>query len=448
MLKKTFRLYRDHYVALLRLGVPIMIGQLGIIIVGFADNMMVGHHTSEELAAASFVNNLFNLPLMFALGFSLGLTPLIGNLVGKNQVAKAGQTLRYGLIANLLLAILLIGVMSVVYVNIDRMGQPEELLPLIKPYFLIHLSGLIFIMLFNAFKQFADGITDTRVSMWLLLGGNVMNIIGNYILIYGKFGIPEMGLLGAGISTLASRIMMVIVFALIFFCTKRYHIYKEGFVHSKINRADFIYLNKLGWPIALQMGMETASFSLSAIMVGWIGTTALAAHQIMLAISQVCFMMYYGMGAAVAVRVSNFNGQNDRVNVRRTAYSGFHIMLGIALIGALPIFLLRHQLGGWFSDSQAVSVTVAQLIIPFIVYQFGDGLQINFANALRGIADVKPMMYIAFIAYFLISLPAGYFFGFVMDWGIVGIWMAFPFGLTTAGIMYYLRFRSRTLEKH
>lgn len=229
---------------------------------------------------------------------------------------------------------------------------------------------------------------------------------------------------------------------------QRQVVIKEGFVHSKINRADFIYLNKLGWPIALQMGMETASFSLSAIMVGWIGTTALAAHQIMLAISQVCFMMYYGMGAAVAVRVSNFNGQNDRVNVRRTAYSGFHIMLGIALIGALPIFLLRHQLGGWFSDSQAVSVTVAQLIIPFIVYQFGDGLQINFANALRGIADVKPMMYIAFIAYFLISLPAGYFFGFVMDWGIVGIWMAFPFGLTTAGIMYYLRFRSRTLEKH
>ena len=129
------------------------------------------------------------------------------------------------------------------------------------------------------------------------------------------------------------------------------------------------------------------------------------------------FMMYYGMGAAVAVRVSNFRGQNDRMNVRRSAYAGFHIMLLIALIGALPIFLLRNELGGWFSDSPAVSVMVAQLIIPFIIYQFGDGLQINFANALRGIADVKPMMYIAFIAYFLISLPAGYFFGFIMDWG-------------------------------
>ena len=256
-----------------------------------------------------------------------------------------------------------------------------------------------------------------------------------------------MGLLGAGISTLASRIMMVVVFAVIFFCTRRYHIYKEGFLHNALNRADFLHLNKLGWPIAMQMGMETASFSLSAIMVGWIGTTALAAHQVMLAISQICFMMYYGMGAAVAVRVSNFRGQNNRINVRRSAYAGFHIMLFIALIGALPIFLLRNELGGWFSDSPAVSVMVAQLIIPFIIYQFGDGLQINFANALRGIADVKPMMYIAFIAYFLISLPAGYFFGFIMDWGIIGIWMAFPFGLTTAGILYYLRFNRDTKLK-
>ena len=236
-------------------------------------------------------------------------------------------------------------------------------------------------------------------------------------------------------------------FAVIFFCTRRYHIYKEGFLHNTLNRADFLHLNKLGWPIAMQMGMETASFSLSAIMVGWIGTTALAAHQVMLAISQICFMMYYGMGAAVAVRVSNFRGQNDRMNVRRSAYAGFHIMLLIALIGALPIFLLRNELGGWFSDSPAVSVMVAQLIIPFIIYQFGDGLQINFANALRGIADVKPMMYIAFIAYFLISLPAGYFFGFIMDWGIIGIWMAFPFGLTTAGILYYLRFNRDTKLK-
>ena len=167
----------------------------------------------------------------------------------------------------------------------------------------------------------------------------------NYILIYGKLGMPEMGLLGAGISTLASRIMMVVVFAVIFFCTRRYHIYKEGFLHNALNRADFLHLNKLGWPIAMaDWGWKPLRSASAPLWVGWIGTTALAAHQVMLAISQICFMMYYGMGAAVAVRVSNFRGQNDRINVRRSAYAGFHIMLFIALIGALPIFLLRNEL--------------------------------------------------------------------------------------------------------
>lgn len=439
--------YLSDCAKIFRLGLPVLVSQIGMIVVGFADNIMVGHYSTDALASASFVNNLFNLPIFAALGFSYGLTPLVGALFTNGRPDKIGQVLRAGVLVNIAVSLLLISVMAVVYINLPRLGQPSHLLPVIRPYFLIYMSGMLPICLFNAFAQWSYGIRNTAMPMWIMLGANLLNIIGNYILIYGKLGMPEMGLLGAGISTLASRIMMVVVFAVIFFCTRRYHIYKEGFLHNALNRADFLHLNKLGWPIAMQMGMETASFSLSAIMVGWIGTTALAAHQVMLAISQICFMMYYGMGAAVAVRVSNFRGQNDRINVRRSAYAGFHIMLFIALIGALPIFLLRNELGGWFSDSPAVSVMVAQLIIPFIIYQFGDGLQINFANALRGIADVKPMMYIAFIAYFLISLPAGYFFGFIMDWGIIGIWMAFPFGLTTAGILYYLRFNRDTKLK-
>ena len=193
--------------------------------------------------------------------------------------------------------------------------------------------------------------------------------------------------------------------------------------------------------------METASFSLSTIMVGWLGSTALASHQIMLTISQVCFMMYYGMGAAVSVRISNYYGQHDIENVRRTATAGFHLILVMIVATSIPIFLLRHQLGGLFTDSQPVSLMVAQLIIPLVIYQFGDGLLINFANSLRGIADVRPMLLYSFIAYFIISLPAGYFFGFVLNGGITGIWMAFPFGLTSAGVMYYLRFKHKTCTK-
>ena len=307
--------------------------------------------------------------------------------------------------------------MTVVYFNVERLGQPEELIPLIKPYYLVLLASLVFVMLFNGFKQFTDGITDTKTAMWILLGGNALNIVGNYILINGKLGFPELGLLGAGISTLFSRIAMVAVFAVIVLRSRRFLRYRVGFLRMGWSFPVFRQLNALGWPVGLQMGMETASFSLSAIMVGWLGTIALASHQIMLTISQFTFMMYYGMGAAVAVRVSNFKGQGDMENVRRSTYAGFHLIMAMEIILLSIVFVLRGQMGGWFTDSVEASALVASLFFPFLIYQFGDGLQINFANALRGISDVKPMMIIAFISYFIISLPVGYFLRFCTGLG-------------------------------
>ncbi len=438
--------YKEHYKALIFLGVPIVIGQIGQIVLGFADTLMIGHHSTNELGAASFVNNMFTMAIIFSTGFSYGLTPIVGNFFGNNDSAAIGRILKNSLLANTLVAVLLTVIMTILYFNIERLGQPEELIPLIKPYFIVLLLSLLFVLLFNAFKQFADGITDTKTSMWILIGGNILNIVGNYILIYGKLGLPEMGLVGAGISTLFSRIIMLVTFVIIFFFTKHYHIYREKFKESRLNLPDFKKLNNLGWPLAFQMGMETASFSLSAIMIGWIGTTALAAHQVMLSISQIGFMMYYGMGAAVAVRVSNFRGKGDTRNIRRSAYAGFHIIMVMSVFVSIPLYLLRNHLGGLFTDSQEVSTLVAGLIIPFILYQFGDGLQITFANALRGISDVKPMMVVAFIAYFIISLPLGYFFAFVLNMGTYGVWMAFPFGLTSAGLMFYFRFQRKTKQ--
>lgn len=430
-----------HYRALLGLGLPIVIGQIGVIVLGFADTIMVGHHSSVELAAASFVNNMFNLAIIFSTGFAYGLTPVVGRLFGEKKTFETGQVLKNSLLANTVLAALVCALLLALYLNLDRLGQPDELIPYMLPYFMVLFVSLPFVLWFNAFKQFSDGITDTKVSMWILLGGNLLNIIGNYILIYGKLGLPEMGLTGAGLSTLISRILMVVAYVVLFFFTNRYRHFRKGFSTGKINRADFTLLNRLGWPIAAQMGMETASFSLSAIMVGWLGSTELATYQVMIAVSQICFMMYYGMGAAVSVRISNFLGQRDFYNVNRTANTGFHIILVMIICTSVPIYLLRHHIGGWFTDDASVSLMVAQVIVPFLLYQFGDGLQINFANALRGIADVRPMMLFSFIAYFVISLPLGYIFGFTLNWGITGIWMAFPFGLTSAGIMYYLRFR-------
>ena len=435
--------YSTHYKELLRLGLPIIIGQIGIIFVSFADTIMVGQHGTADLGAASFVNNMFNLAIIFATGFSYGLTPIVGRLFGGNEKKSIGNTLRNALFANGCIALLLIAAMAILYMNIGNLGQPEELLGLMRPYYLVLLMTMPFIMLFNAFKQFADGITDTKTSMWILLTGNVLNIVGNYILIFGKLGLPELGLLGAGISTLISRMAMLAIFMYIFFRSKRYEVYAQGFMRGKISASSQKELFGIGMPVALQMGMETASFSLATIMVGWLGTNALAAHQIMCTVGQLGFMMYYGMAAAVAVKTSNYNGTGDRPNIRRSATAGFHLTLIMALAASTLIYLMRHNIGGIFTDNAQVSLLVAQLAVPFILYQFGDGLQCNYSNALRGIADVKPVMLYAFIAYFVISLPAGYLFGFIFGWGLPGVWMSFPFGLTSAGVMFYLRFRSR-----
>ena len=407
---------QTHYRELLTLGIPIVIGQIGTIVLGFADTLMIGHHSATELAAASFVNNMINLAIIFSTGFSYGLTPVVGSLFGQGRNQEVGRTLKNSIFANTILAVIVCAAMIALFLNVQHLGQPEELLPYIKPYLAVLIISLPFVLWFNAFKQFTDGITDTKVSMWILLGGNILNILGNYILIYGKLGMPEMGLVGAGISTLVSRILMVVVYLILFFSSPRYTVFRQGFFHGRLNKPDFVLLNRLGWPIAGQMGMETASFSLSAIMVGWLGSTALASYQVMIAVSQVCFMMYYGMGAAVSVRISNFYGQKDIDNVRRTANCGFHIMLVMIVCSAIPIFFTatshrrmvyrrqgcRDHGGSTYHSLPALSVLETDC-------------KSNFANALRGIADVKPMLYFAFIAYFIISLPAGYFFASSQD---------------------------------
>lgn len=432
-----------QYGPLVRLGVPIVVGQIGNIVLGFADTLMVGHHSMEELAAASFINTMTMLFVIFAMGFSYGLTPIVGGRFGRGETSSLGAVVRAGLVANTVLAVLLLGVLAVFYANIGRMGQPEGLLPLMRPYLLVNILSVPFVCWMNTFKQFFDAIGDTKAPMFVLLGGNVLNIIGNWLLIYGVGFFPELGLLGAGISTLLSRVAMAVAFAVMFFVSRRYSAYSRGFVAGRTDWQLLRRVNVLGWPLALQMGMETAAFSLSAVLIGWIGTTALAAHQVMITVSQLFYMIYYGMGAAVAVRVSYFHGQGDIASVRATATAGFRIILAIACVVSAPIFLLRGQISYWFTDSAEVSVLVAQTVVPLIVYQFGDGLQCTFANAMRGISHVRPMMYIAFFSYFVVSLPLGWLLGIRMGLGLVGVWWAFPVCLTCAGILYYTCFVRR-----
>lgn len=437
----TLEKIKSRYGALAALGLPIVVGQIGNVVLGFADTLMVGHHSMEELAAASFVNTMFTLVVLFATGFSYGLTPVAGSLFGRGMKGDIGAAVKNSLAANMLLSAALVAVTVVFCLNIHRFGQPDELLPLMRPYLWVNIASLPFLCCFNTFKQFFDGITDTKTPMFVIIGGNLLNIFGNWVLIYGELGAPEMGLFGAGLSTALSRVVMAAACVVLFFRHRRYREFRAGFAAASASRGGMRRLASLGLPVALQMGMETAAFSLSAIFVGWIGTTALAAHQVVITVSQLLYMVSSGMAAAVAVRVSYFAGQKDYRAVRRTSTCGLQLILTIAATLSLPVFLLKDTISWWFTDSAEVCVLVSQTVIPLIAYQLGDAVQYTFANSLRGIEHVRPMIWIAFFAYFVVSLPLGWMLGIHMGYGLVGIWSAFPVCLSTAGLLYFLCFR-------
>ena len=420
--------YGRNYASLLKLALPIIIGQLGGIITGLADTIMVGQHSTAELAASSFVNNVLNAFIIFGTGYSFALTPLVGENLARQKRYVVSAWLKNGIVANFLLSLVLMAILTVIYFNVEHLGQPAELMPLIKPYFLISMISIIFVMVANSFRQFVEGITDPSVSMWILISGNLLNIVGNYVLIYGKGGFPELGLMGAGYSTLISRIFMLAMFVLVFVFRPSYKAYRKGFMRMWVLPNRLMRVTRLGVPIALQQGLEAATFSLTAIMVGWLGSTELAAHQVVISISTISFTTYLGLGSATAIRTSFYKGAKDWVQVRKTTVAGIHLGVIVSTITCLALFIFRNDISYIFSDDPKVCSIVILLLPILMLYQYVDGAQIVLANALRGLADVKPIMWISFITNFLLAIPAGYLLGFPLGLGIEGIWLAYPIG--------------------
>lgn len=443
-MRNKFRQNLKHYSALTKLALPLIIGQLGLIVVGLADNIMVGHHNTDELAAASFVNSIFSLATLFGLGFSYGLTPLIGKLAGKQNYRESGNALRNSLIANGIFGIILTVVVLMVYLNVHRMGQPVELLTYIRPYFLLQSAGLILIMLFNGFKQFFDGIGDAWQSMKVMLIANIVNIVGNYLLIYGHWGFPELGLNGAGISTLISRLLLPIMMAFSFFLLPAYREYSKGFNEKKASLRGVRDLAKTGLPISFQIGLEASAFNLSAVMIGWVGATALAAHQVMMGLTTLGYLIYYGLGSAITILSSKYIGQKQEKEAVKVSHCGVHLILMWCAVLIPVLALSRNHIGKLFTSSPEVIELVALLVIPTLFYQIADGIQIGYANALRGIGDMKSMPYISFFSFFIVCLPVSYFLGIHLGWGAIGIWYGFPIALVIAALLFYTRYHFQT----
>lgn len=438
---------RSLYGKILRLGFPILIGQLGTIVVAFADTTMVGHYSTEALASASFVNNLFNVIVFASLGFAYGLTPLAGALFGRGENRQIGTLMRSAVMVNLVFALVLTAIMTAVYLNVDRLGQPRELLPIIRPYYLTVMAGLIPLALFNIFAQWSYAVNRTRMPMWIILGCNALNILGNYLLIYGHWGFPELGLLGAGVSTLVARIMCAVVIIGIFFFSRRFAEYRRGFAESRIDRSSASVIIKTSLPVSLQMIFESGSFTMAAIMAGWIDKISLASFQVIVILGTLGFCVYYSMAAAVSVLVSNASGVGDQRLMRQTSFAGYRIMLVLATLSSATFVVAGPAVMHLFTDDPRVVALSLTLIVPLVLYQYGDATQITFANALRGTSNVMPMVWISFVSYVVVGIPATWILGFPMDLGIYGIILSFSVSLFLAAALFLWCFMRTTKER-
>lgn len=426
------------------LGLPILVGQLGNIVVGFADNIMVGRYSTEALASASFVNNMFNTAIFLLLGFTYGLTPLAGALFGNGRLAETGALTRQAVKINIAFAAAVTAAMGIVYFNLDRMGQPAELMPIIKPYYLLYLAGLIPVAVFNVLAQWSYAINNTSLPMWLILGANVFNIGGNYLLIYGNFGAPELGLFGAGLATLAARIGCMAVLIAVMLRARRYAPYREGFLHRPARRGDNRLLWRTSMPVALQMGFESGSFTAAAVMTGWLGAVPLAAFQIIVIIGTLGFCIYYSIGSAITIKVANAAGTGDTGGMRHMAWAGYHIMLAMMTVSSVTFVVAGPAMMHAFTTDPAVLALAGTLLFPLVLYQLGDATQITFANALRGTSRVMPMLWIAFVCYVLVGIPATYLLGIAGGMGVYGIILSFSASLFLAGALFLIFFLRAT----
>lgn len=437
------RLYLGYYKTIIALGLPILVGQLGMIATAFADNIMVGQHSTIELAAAAFVNNFFNVSIMMCIGFTYGLTPLIGSLFAQGEKEEIGRTLRSGLRVNILYSAVIIAIMAILYFFVDRLGQPRELLPYIRPYYLLALAGMVPIVLFNVWAQWSYAIHNTVMPTVIVLTANVVNILGNYLLIGGNWGFPELGLTGAGISTLISRLLCPVLIIACFFTWRRFAPYRHGFYRAaeRLHSPRTVFSTSL--PVSFQIGMECGSFALAALFAGMLpnGTLSLAAFQVLVIVGTLGFCVYYSMGTSVAVMVANALGRKNREEMRRVGWAGYHVILAIAVVSSTIFLTCGEWLIDLFSknDRALTALAVAQLF-PLVLYQLGDATQINFAAALRGTGRVMPMTWIAFVSYIVIGIPATWYLS--VNMGLQGIFFSFSISLFTAGALfltYFLR---------
>ena len=438
--------YTKEFSYNLKLAYPVIVGMVGHTLVGFVDNAMVGQLGTSKLAAISLGNSFVFLAMSFGIGFSTAITPLVAESNARKNTIRTKKILNNGIISCTILGIILTLLVLVAKPIVFYMGQPDEVVNIAYPYISWVAISLLPLIIFQAFKQFSDGLSFTKIAMISTLIANIINIVINYILIYGKFGFPRLELIGAGIGTLISRICMVLIIILMIKFNKKINIYIENIFLLKYSSIITRKIFNLGYPSALQMMFEVGFFISGIWVCGIIGTNFQAANQIALNLSTMTFMVALGFSVAATIRIGYQKGLNDYINLRRIAISIFLIIIIVEVIFAI-IFILGSELFPWLylenNGTEDVVETVkiaSKLLLVVALFQIFDGIQIVAQGALRGIQDVKIPSLICFICYIFFGIPVMIYLGLYTELKAVGVWIGFLIGLMVAAFMLSFRF--------
>ncbi|MFK7833543.1 MAG: MATE family efflux transporter [Winogradskyella sp.] len=437
----------------LKLASPVMLGMLGHTFVSFVDNIMVGQLGAAELAAVSLGNSFIFIAMSIGIGFSTAITPLVAEADTENDFAKGKSIFKHGLflctVLGLALFVMLLFAKPLMYI----MDQPEEVVDLAIPYLDLVAFSLVPLIIFQAFKQFSDGLSLTKYPMYATILANLLNVAINYVLIFGKFGFPEMGIVGAAVGTLVSRFVMVAHLWWLLAKREKSKAYVTNIKFFQLSQQPIKKLNNLGLPSAMQMFFEVGIFTAAIWLSGTLGANAQAANQIALNLSSMTFMVATGLSVAAMVRVGNQKGLKDFKALKRIAESIFLVGFIFAVIFAL-FFVVFHQfLPDLYVnlddpenavDTAEVVKIAATLLLAAAVFQISDSLQVIALGALRGLQDVKIPTIITFISYWVVGFPVSYFLGKEDRYGSLGIWMGLIAALSVAAVLLFIRFNRLT----
>ena len=433
----------------LQLSFPVMLGMLGHTFVAFADNVTVGQLGTAELAAVSLGNSFIFIAMSLGIGFTTAITPLVAEADSSSNIGDGKNAFKHGLVLSTILSIILFCLILMSKPLLYVMDQPIEVVNLAIPYLDIVALSLIPLIIFQALKQFSDGLSNTKYPMYATILANIINIILNYLLIFGSFGFPKLGIIGAAIGTLVSRIIMVYFLWLIFKSKNKFKDYITGLNFRKIEKKINVKLFNLGFPSALQMFFEVGIFTAAIWLSGVLGKNPQAANQIALNLSSMTFMVGIGLSVAAMVRVGNQKGVNDFLNLRRIAFSIFFLTFLIEIAFATFFLVFREWLPTLYldeydliniKDNSEVILLASKLLLIAAFFQIFDGLQVVILGALRGLQDVKTPTLITFISYWIIGFPICYYLGLYTELKSVGIWIGLFTGLFVASILLYIRF--------